>query len=671
MRSNPVKRFASIFLKRWPVVILSSAIGLFIQLLAGLTTPATYYSEATLAIEAQTQQNSQISVAALGGNSEGVSVSNTINRVVMMARTTEVMSAVYKKLKLNGFEFYFAFPKSNGALTAEDRLNLLALRIDRFVRVPHVKFDNKFNVDENGTIGLLRRQLIVSPNPEERQVAFGFEALTPFHARAVTDSVVEVLLEAFKERAVLDLKSAEQYMMNALVRLRDEINLRQNTMFDIGSRSPEALREGGADSVDDYVRLTGQLKALEREGATNALLLDKLAKVEAASASDLELAKAATQKISEEVADLEFRYFDLTKVRGYAEDDPQLKKLKGRLTLLKGLYRTAVPKTEKTLETDGGAMGYYVPQNKEQVQATMNQLASRSLAIISERRLLAAEVAKLDKSRKSGIKDSFTVQVLRRESSAYERVANEMEIELSRLRIRIASVVSPLSLASRASTPYISSSISLNKRMFFGLMVGAAVALTALFGFDLVSPSLFSLSELAGAGWRVLDVVAIAPATVNRASALLATLKRSPNNRASLVAIHPVYRPDVFDRWIREVVHDWSRRGEKIAMVVVSDEDVDGIRRKSAVVDDIEFTWLHRDDLPFAYGPMVERLKGSVDRILVVAFDLHGTVWQHEVDAHADSIVIVTKLGVNMLADVQTEGGFGGRDVERAALVAA
>lgn len=648
MRGNPALRLLALARQYKLTLIFSALIGMIASIVAGLMTPHLFESEATIKIEPP--KRGVLSAASAFGDNAAESSAALKNSAILLT-SKEVLERAAVSLFNDGLSFDQAFPSRIRAIDLSYRFHLLKDRL-KGKDVATEQEAPATTIDIERVVSLLRNQMRIAIDPETETVSIHVQAANGKAAQMMCAAVAKefIAVSQINDRAALSKE--ETYLLDTLTAQKNNIDEVDRKLGEIRSAHPDVVQNASdvpslrsvyalkfIDQRDELAKVDDELELSAGLMSTYQQALKAFAG--GTSSGVFELKK----RIQSELAELDFKHLEYTRVSGYPESHPSIKAIIERAKILKTILTAA------TSEVDSKNS-----RGPDEIRQQISILADKIETLNAKRAQVRKVLTSREKDMQKGLVIEAQASSLIRDLGAHLDVYKDLRRRLEETRIQIVGFSHTASLLVSPMLPTIPTTLSLTERGIFGLVVGAAAFLSLLLVMDLVSPRLLLLNDLAELNVKHFGRLKFHRDAMLEFTSCLLTMSLSDavERRGRVVLFTRVSVSMSLEAWISEVAQNLHFAGGGAGIVIVERNSDRSIRRQSMRVDGVETCWLHADEIPFIYNQVIDQMRKTYAWVLVLSRDLDSGPATVFMMRSADHLFYLTKLGYSYLHDIES-----------------
>ncbi|MCX6109642.1 MAG: hypothetical protein NTZ90_08590 [Proteobacteria bacterium] len=659
MNGNPALRILDMIKHHKMLLLVSALIGAGAGTVAGLTAPTLFQAESTIKIEPPKRSRSVSNAATAFLDSSQSDAGVALRNAVMLAMSKDVLEgAVQTLIKTESFDYEAAFPRSIHITDLKIKMRLMAKRLGARRGVPH-KLDPD-TLDKESLVGLIRSQIRVSADNEAQIMRINTEASTAELAQRMCSILTNEFINTSLQRDKRELTKEEEYLESTLKLQKSEIEAVETKMRDIRKQHPEII--GAGDGLRSLFALRHQ--ELSQEAARidqeikvgehlRQLDLKRLGSIDYHTELENE---AMRKRVEKELGDLEFRRTEYTRVLNYPKTHPDIIALDQRSSKLRALLQPS-PGKGTVLRSSEGSGHPLVEQRRgvEQMLQFMVTSNDKLRTLRAQQEQIGQALEKNTENLKKGMPIESEIASLARELTAHLEVSTELRRHLEEVKIQLVGFSGSATLLASPILPVVPTSLSTPKRLVFGLVVGIAFAVSALFLLDLINPRLRLIDDLEAMHISHFGVFRFHQDSVHDFTSCLLTLQSPSESQlgahalGQVVLFCTVSSPLHVDAWLGEVARLLAQAECHAGVLVIHDTQGSSICRETSIIDGIETTRLLASEVPFAYDQIIADMRRKFRWVLVLSPQVDQGPVTVFMSRSAQHIFFITHLGKSEL----------------------
>lgn len=659
---NPALRLLAIARRRKLAIALATLLGTGVAAVAGLMTPDFYRSEAVVEI---TDDAKPTTIFDLTDNT-GIKLNKAKILMLSPLILEGVAKTLYERLDL---DLDAAFPGRYRIYDIKPRLALLEERLFGRKR-PSATIKIRMRGVEAITT-LISYHLLVNTELDSGSIRVRYEAAEPAIAQEICRLIIERFVEVMNEKDQRELRAKVKYLADTIddqvKQMRAVAQQRQQLL----EENPELGGNGGVGLLQQYLAKKTEIERVRIERELDLKLLESYKELRGKRnrVSDA-LSKEVRKRLMEELSATELKLAELTKLSGYQSTHGDLVRLRKRSAAL----RLMLDDAEKQASKDGFGPSLDSEALSGEIQR-LTQLVRRSEV---QGKLLQDALSETDASRKAAIRVEFELEALERRLATHDTLVKDLQTDLEKARIALAGMNKETTVTMPPSLPVIPISLSLPRRIVFGVFVSLIFAVSVLFGLDLLQPRILGERDFLELGVMALGKDdAVGRGTRRIAGSLLGLCQsgdeggdgasrrvQGADRRRGHAVLFSAESP-----WESAVafVHRLAaemRVASKRVVVLTFEEGAEMFEPPcdAHMEFGVTFISLRFPENGFAFMHLIERVRAGVDVVLLLVSDLHRLHDRGTILTHADVLVHVATEGATSLeAIVEVQATEGGR----------
>lgn len=483
MTSHSPVRYLSL-LKRRPR-FLTATVVLSTLLAAGLGLLSPYVYTSTSVVQYQPK--------ATSGQNLFHDDSGAFHKALMLLQSSLVLTMVAKTLEKEPLDLFAYFPKTIPILDFRTRFELVARHLGP--RVSDESSRRVQQVPQNVVVSLLSRHLRVGADANVQTMSVTYEAGDPETAQKVCNLITAAFVELDLAQQKEELKRQEQYIEDALARQVEMIRSAEKDMRVLVQDHPSMAVAGDrgysvSPAAQRYVKKQERLEAIEGElDANHKHLLSLTKELGGANSLQNEISGNIVSKVTEELSDLEFRRLNSVKFGGYTPDHPSIYNLDKRIKELKDVLANLGG--NRTTTTKGPSRG-----DTRAMFQQVSGLKEKNRALRAEKEVLIRSLTEEDARFRKAVQVNFEFDSIGRNLSSSQAIMNEMYRDLQKVRLTLSGITSSATVVSPGSYHPHSTSLSIQRRIFFSTFVNLVMVISLLILWEIFRPTLLVADDL-------------------------------------------------------------------------------------------------------------------------------------------------------------------------------
>lgn len=654
---NPALRLIALAKFHKRMLLLTASAAAVISFILGVMAPPIFRAEAVLKVEPQSKSG------PFANFTDPFSENQTaLKDAEVLIYSQDVLNDVATELMASRVNPDLAFPNSIRLTDFSFRFKMVAKRLRSRLNLP-VESQEKNVItpehDQKVVAGLIRNQMRVVPDVEGRMLRLIVEAADRYLAQRICELVAEKFLKASLLKVQDELLRQEKYLVST-------IDLQQDKITDLEKKLQQVKKNfsrlemrgnveqaGQGDAVGQIVERKGSLAEVEAELMTNERLYDEYSR-ELASADMFDDIKrlGLREKIEKDLAEIEYRRLEFVAVKGYPEGHPVLQNLKNESEKLNQLL-TKVMGDNTSKEGSRRALA----GTSKELSAKLVTVTDRIKWLNVKKDLLKSQVNKKEKQMSTALDLETQGGALSRDLSGHFEILRELRRHLEETRMKIVGAVNTANLLVPPSFPLIPVSLSVIRRTVFGFCAGGVFALMIFFLFDFARPRLLVKEDLSAMKVHTFGHIRFDHEAISHFVSCLLTLvptkSETRKERQGQVVLFSMINLSLnLEYWLVEVAQMMVDAGFQIGVILVQDDDPQ-LRRETTMIEKIEVTRLHPDEISYSFPQLLGHMRRHNDWVMVLGKGLEPGPATLFLTRHADHLFYITRYGRSELGAIE------------------